>query len=83
MMIGHVQPKTFHVGFRRPLILCKGKMVWMPDCGVVKVLTTFPQVPFTYEKNWVYRLPFPLNWRVKADFCLKTEIQGCVPLGVE
>ena len=31
MMIGHIQPKTFHVGFRRHLILCKRKMVRMPD----------------------------------------------------
>ena len=62
MMIGHIQPKTFHVGFRRHLILCKGKIVRMPNCGVVKVLTTFPQVPFTYEKNWVCLLSFLLNW---------------------
>jgi len=30
-MIGHIQLKIFHVGFRRHLILCKGKMVRMPD----------------------------------------------------
>ena len=42
MMIGHVQPKTFHFGFRRHLMLCKRRMVRMPDCAVVAVLTTFP-----------------------------------------
>ena len=41
MMIGHIQPKTFPIGFRRHLMWCKRRMVRMPDC-VVKVLTASP-----------------------------------------
>jgi hypothetical protein len=31
MMIGHIQLKTFHIGLRKHLILCKRRMVRIPD----------------------------------------------------
>ena len=67
MMIGCIQPKTFHVGFKRHFISLKRRMVLLINHGAVKDSTFSPGTVYLEEKTPSQHLSTSSDVSVKLE----------------